>query len=41
MSYVAAAYVLTIAILAAYVWTLWARQRDLRGRGGPSQHDVP
>jgi hypothetical protein len=30
MSYVAAAYLLTTAVLAVYVWTLWARQRDLR-----------
>jgi hypothetical protein len=35
MSYVAAAYVVTIAVLAAYVGTLWARQRDLHRRAGP------
>lgn len=38
MSYVAAAYVITIVALAAYVWTLWARQRDLRRQGGPNRH---
>jgi hypothetical protein len=36
MSYVAAAYLVTLAVLALYVWTLWARQRDLRRRGGPA-----
>ncbi len=30
MNYVAAAYLITLIVLAAYVWTLWARQRDLR-----------
>jgi len=34
MSYVAAAYLITIAVLAAYIWTLWARQRELRRRAG-------
>lgn len=34
MSYVAAAYAITIAVLAAYVWTLWTRQRELRRQGG-------
>ena len=29
MSYVAAAYLAAMAVLAIYVWTLWARQRDL------------
>jgi hypothetical protein len=32
MSYVAAAYLITVALLALYVWTLWARQRELRRR---------
>lgn len=34
MSYVAAAYLLTLVVLAVYVWTLWARQRDLHRRAG-------
>lgn len=36
MSYVAAAYLITIALFAVYVWTLVARQRELRrrARGG-------
>jgi len=35
VSYVAAAYIVTIVVLALYVWTLWARQRDLdRRRAG-------
>jgi hypothetical protein len=34
MSYVAAAYLITVAVLALYVWTLWARQRELRRRAG-------
>ncbi len=34
MSYVIAAYLLTLAVLGGYVWTLWARQRDLRRRAG-------
>jgi CcmD family protein len=32
VSYVAAAYLVTMAVLALYVWTLWARQRDLHRR---------
>jgi len=32
VSYVAAAYLLTLAVLGVYVWTLWVRQRDLRRR---------
>lgn len=31
MIYVVAAYLLTLAVLAGYVWTIWVRQRDLRG----------
>lgn len=35
MTYVAAAYLLTLAVLAAYVGTIWARHRELRrSRGG-------
>jgi CcmD family protein len=34
VSYVAAAYLVTITVLALYAWTLWARQRELRRRGG-------
>jgi len=35
LSYVAAAYLVTMAVFALYVWTLWARQRDLdRRRAG-------
>jgi hypothetical protein len=34
MSYVAAAYLITVAGLAVYVWTLWARQRELRRLAG-------
>lgn len=29
MTYVAAAYLATLAVLAGYVWTVWARHRDL------------
>lgn len=32
MSYVAGAYLITMAVFAVYVWTLWARQRDIRRR---------
>lgn len=35
MTYVAAAYLITLAVLAGYIWTIWARHRGLlRGRGG-------
>lgn len=35
MTYVAAAYLVTLGILGAYALSLWLRQRSLRrGRGG-------
>lgn len=35
MTYVAAAYLITLAVLAGYGWTVWIRHRELRGtRGG-------
>lgn len=34
MTYVVAAYLLSLAVLAGYVWTLWARHRDLGRRFG-------
>lgn len=29
MTYVVAAYLVTLAVLAGYVWTVWVRHREL------------
>ncbi|MGH2398779.1 MAG: heme exporter protein CcmD [bacterium] len=37
MTYVVAAYLLTLAVLAGYVWTVWVRHRELVRAAGDRQ----